>query len=202
MTLDELIAAIDPEKTLDVMDERLDEALRTFDYPGGSVPDYKAFKDCIARFYWHVDSILLGLYDRLPKDMERHRGQATRMLMKAWGPDGDKAAANMAIYGVEGGLRRVLQTIAEELAKEYKENRVSGTVHDFLDGLSIDEKIAAAHEYVQKYGHLLPRDVTRDGAPRVVGFFRKFLKEHPHIVKRLRDTNRKAALKHTAPPRR
>lgn len=188
--LDDLLASIHPERTL-LDNERLaDEALNSFAMPGGAVPDWPAFRDCVTRFVCHAENVMLRPSQPFAVNPKMHFGKACRLLMQAFGPDGDKTAANMAIHGVEGGLRRVLKTLAQGIAEEFSGNEIRGRVSAYWNSLSLEEKLAAPKEYLAKYGHLLPDDVTECGAARVRGFFPKFLETHPETLRRLRHVGR------------
>jgi len=191
MTLDELLAAIDPAHTEMEIERLSDEALNSFHIPGATVADWSEFQSCMARFVQHVLGVLLGLHERMPKHDAMHFGKACRLLMQEFGPDGEHAAAKMAIHGVEGGLYRVLKVSAARLAREHSENAVAAEVAAFWNGRSPKEKLAVAQEYVARYGHLLPADVTAGGAPRVLAFLPRFLQNHSKLNRRLRDVNRR-----------
>ena len=188
--LDDLLATIHPERTLIENERRADEALNSFTMPGGAVPDWPAFRDCTTRFVCHAENIMLRPRQPFALDPKMHFGKACRLLMQAFGSEGDKTAANMAIHGVEGGLRRVLKTLALGLAEEYSGNEVRAKVSAYWNSLSLEEKLAAPKEYLAKYGHLLPADVTEDSAARVRGFFPKFLETHTETLRRLRNVGR------------
>ena len=186
MTLDKLLSSLEPERSLLEVERRADEALSTFSFPGGSALDWDEFRDAITRFFRHATGAILGLGDKVPVYPELHFGQACRLLMKEFGPDGDKAAAKMAIHGVEGGLYQVCKVIARRLAEEHSENMVKSRIAEFWNPLSADQKLATAQEYIAKYGHLLPPDVTENKAGRILAFLPKFLEKHPQLIARLR----------------
>jgi hypothetical protein len=188
--LDTLLASIHPDRTIEENERRANDALNSFTMPGGTVPDWPVFRDCVTRFVCHAENVMLRPRHPLDVNPAMHFGKACRLLMKAFGPDGEKTAASMAIYGVEGGLYHVLKTLAQGLAKEFSGNTIGGRVSAYLNSLSVEEKLAAAKEYLEEYGHLLPADVTDGGAARVLGFFPKFLQSHPEFLRRLRNVGR------------
>lgn len=188
--LDDLLRAIAPERTLLAIERLADEALNTFPMPGARVADWDAVHECLARFYRHASGVLLGIGDRMPHDPKRHFGQACALLMKDMGPNADHTAAKMAIHGVEGGLYAVLKRIALRLAEEHADNLIKTEVAQYWNRLSISEKLQASQEYLEKYGHLLPADVTAGGAPRLRAFLPHFLQNHPELTRRLRRVGR------------
>lgn len=189
--LKQLLASVDPTCVRLEMELRSAQALNTFDVPGAVVPDYPAFRQVIARFFRHADNVLLALRSPLPVDEYGDFGRACRVLMGELGPDGDKTAANMAMYGVEGGLYRVLNIILRHLAEEYTTNEIRARVSAYWSSLPADEKLHAVAEYLNAYGHLLPADITDGGAARVYLHFPRFLEKHPELVRKLREVGRK-----------
>lgn len=188
--LDKLLAKIDPERTFTANERLADRALNTFCYPGVRVRDWSAFRDCVARFFRHADNVLL----RLPRplevcpDMDFHR--ACLLLKKEFGKEGIKTSAQIAIHGVEGGLYRVLKAIALRLAAEYSANEIGARAMTHWNSLTAQEKLDLTGEYLAKYGHLLPADVTEGNAPYLRAFFPKFLSKHPELLRRLHEAGR------------
>ncbi|GAG41001.1 unnamed protein product, partial [marine sediment metagenome] len=112
-------------------------------------------------------------------------GRALSILTKAYGPNGEKAAFEMARTGTEGGLYRVLRETAQTMAAEYAENEVGARINNYWNDLSTDERLAAPDEYLRRFGHLLPSELTEGGAWRVRANFSKVLQEHSRLIQRL-----------------
>lgn len=96
----------------------------------------------------------------------------------------------MTRTGKEGGLYRVLKTVADQMAEEYAQNEISGRIYDYWNRLTTDEQVAATDEYINKYGHLLPAELTEGSAARLKANFPKVLEEHPKIIRRMRRVGR------------
>jgi hypothetical protein len=96
----------------------------------------------------------------------------------------------MARTGAEGGIYGVLEAVAGQMIDEYAENEIAAKIAAFWEALSMDEKLAVSQEYLDKFGHLLPYELTSGSAARIRGNFLKVLEEHPRIVKRLRSIGR------------
>jgi hypothetical protein len=73
---------------------------------------------------------------------------------------------------------------------EYSSNEIAARISNFWESLSTDEKLEASKEYLDKYGHLLPPELTSGSAARVRANFLKVLQEHPHMIKRLKNIGR------------
>ena len=91
----------------------------------------------------------------------------------------------MARTGTEGGLYRVLRDMAQTMAADYAENELAARVNSYWNDLSTDEKLAAPDEYLRRFGHLLPSELTEGGAWRVRANFPTVLQEHSRLIQRL-----------------
>jgi hypothetical protein len=110
--------------------------------------------------------------------------------MKEYGTNGEKAAFEMVRTGSVGGLYTVLKAVASRMIDDYAGNEISGRIRYFWENLSIDEQVEATEEYLGKYGHLLPSELTEGSAARIRANFIKVLEEHSHLIKRMRDIGR------------
>ena len=96
----------------------------------------------------------------------------------------------MVRTGKNGGLYKILQIIADKMAKKYAQNEISGRIGDYLNNLTIDEQLDATDEYLKKYGHILPAEFTDGNGVRLKMHFSKILEEHPKIIRRIRRIGR------------
>ena len=108
-------------------------------------------------------------------------------MIEEYGVNGEKAAFEMVRTGTEGGLYRVLKAVAGRIIADCAENKIAARISNFWETLSIDERLAVSQEYLDKYGHLLPSELTSGSAARVRANFLQVLQEHPNTVKRLRN---------------
>ena len=79
----------------------------------------------------------------------------------------------------------LLKAVAGRILDKYAGNEISARVNHFWANLSVDEKLVVMDEYLAKYGHLLPSELTEGGAFRIKANFIKVLEEHPRILHRL-----------------
>ena len=109
-----------------------------------------------------------------------------KILCKIYGPNAERVAFDMARTGKEGGIYAVLKALAMKTAEEACEISVSKKVFHFRIGLSPAEKDSAVQEYLEKYGHLLPSEMTEDKARVLWVNFEKVLNQHPLLLQKLR----------------
>jgi hypothetical protein len=186
--LDRLLESIDPARTMDEVAARVDSAVNSFHLDTWVIKHWDDFETLLARFFCHVENKILEI--NRPVHPEMDLGRCIRLLIDEYGPQGEKAAFEMARTGVEGGLYAVLRTIAMRMTEKYAQNEISARIQQFWDELSIDEKLAVPTEYLEKHGHLLPPELTEGSAARIRVNFRKVLEEHPRILQRTRRVGR------------
>ena len=187
--LGQLLDSIDPAMTFDVTSNRADEALNSFDFDAGQITDWNDFKACIADFFTQVEAKMLQLHP-CPLDMDYHWGRCVRVLFDVYGGSGEKVAFEMARTGKEGGLYTVLKAIALRMAEHYAENEISARIGQYWEQLTVDEQLSATTEYLEKYGHLLPSEMTEGGAARIRANFLKVLQKHPRLLQKTRRVGR------------
>lgn len=188
--LTELLEAIDPQRTLDHIARRVDEALNAFHPSAIQIREWAQFQKCLSDFHRHVEVVVGGLDRPVDVDDDFYWCRCVPLLKSAYGEAGDKAAFEMVRTGTEGGLLRVLRDLGRGLVDYYAKNGISGWIWRFWNGLSTDEKMSAADEYVRRFGHLLPSELTEGGAWRIRAELPKVLREHPRLMQHLRRIGR------------
>jgi len=188
--LDRLLESIDPSRTLDPVAADVDRAVNSFSVSQGTIDDWDEYENLITDFFGHVQKTVLRLGSGAPYDKDIYWTQCMHMLNQEFGPSGSKVAFEMVRTGKDGGLYRILKTIANKMAETYAEHGISARVNDYWNSLTNDEKLAAADEYLGKYGHLLPAEFTEANAARLKVHFREALKEHPKMIRRMRRIGR------------
>jgi len=188
--LEAFLQTIDPDRTLDEVQRRADEALNSFPARAATVNDWRVFEAVLTAFYCHLENHVLRL--RTPRGPNRFMdsGRSFHILIHEYGPDGDKVAYQLAQTGMEGGLYGILKTIANSVVKKYGDNEILARIADFIDRLTPDEMMDCANEYFAKFKHLLPPEFADDQGLRVKIAFHKVLAEHPRMLQRFRRSAR------------
>ena len=189
--LDQLLDSIDPERTLDEVDRRADDAITSFGFESGRITDWSAYQKTLIRLLSHVDSKVLRLRSAVEMDPDFAWGRCVRILTSEYGTEGEKAAFEMARTGNEGGLYAVAKRFARRLARQYLDNEIKAKAGLFWDGLDVAEQLDVSSEYLSKYGHLLPSELTEDSAARLRANFPKVLAEHPRMIQKLQRASRR-----------
>ena len=188
--LDRLLESIDPSRTYDKVAADVDKAFNSFSLSRTTITDWDEYENCLTAFHRHIEKEVLKYGTGVLVNKEYDWGQCSRILEKEFGPNGFKNAFEMVITGKDGGLYGILKLIAENMIENYAQNEISGRIANFLEELTSDEKFATIDEYLSKYGHLLPSEFTGGNAARLKVHFSLVLKEHPKIIRRMRQIGR------------
>ena len=188
---EQLLKSIDPSRTIELIARRVDRAINTFPPGPCQIARYDEFIPHFVRCCRHVEATILDLSGELPEaSLDFEWGRYIPVLRRAYGSEGVKTAFELVRTGNEGGLYAVIRKLGEVLAEQYAENEIAARVWSYWNGLSVDEKLAAADEYLSKYGHLLPSELTEGRAGRIRANLPKVLQEHPKMIQRLRRVGR------------
>ena len=154
--LDILLESIDPERTMESVSKRVDNALNAFDIKAIQITDWHDFQDILTRFFRHLENHVLNVHGFKSPYKEMDWGRCFQLLKKEYGQNGEKAAFEYARTGVNGGLYEVLKKTAFQAINEYSDNEIRARISRFWHSLSVNEQLSASKEYLEKYGHLLP----------------------------------------------
>ena len=113
--LDRLLESIDSSRTTDKTSAEVDRAVNSFSMNRTTIEKWDEYKNCLADFFRHVESVVLKLGDNAPVDREIYWSRCSRMLEKEFGPSGFKTAFERVRTGKDGGLYRILKSIAEKI---------------------------------------------------------------------------------------
>jgi len=189
-TLDQLLDSIHPRRTLDETARRAEEAVNSFAKDSSQITDWEEFRTYVSRFFCHVEAHVLRMRSAPEFDEEFAWDRCLKVIKRAFGANGEKAAYEMARTGNQGGLYAVLKKVAQTLAEQYAHNEITGRVYAYWNELSVEQQLAAGQEYLDKYGHLLPSELTEQSGARVRTNLPTVLEKHPDLMQRLGDIGR------------
>ncbi len=188
--LERLLEAIDPQRTIEPLDRRADEAINSFLPASAHISDWDEFRDYLERFIQHVEVYLLGLKQSRRMDRNFTWGQCVQILSKIYGHNGEKAAFEIARTGNEGGLYAVLKNLASKMSEQYADNEITARISNYWSSLSTDERLSAGGEFLEKYGHLLPCELTEGSSARIRANLPAVLTEYPRLLHHLKKAGR------------
>ncbi len=186
--LEQLLESISHERTLDDVSRLTDDALNALPIRDAQITDWEAFRRALIQCMQHVeDSVLrrtpVGATRRADLDFEW--GRCCHVLTQLYGPNGEKAAFERARTGNEGGLRQVIRDFARRTAEDTAQNEIRAKVGNWWLELSVDEQLAVADEYLRRFGHLLPSELTERSAARIRANMPQVLEQHPRLMQPL-----------------
>lgn len=184
--LDRLIHSIRPERTIEEVFNRANEAINTFHLEAAQISEWDDFRHCMAEFLRHVEACSLRLNGPVEASSDFYWGRCAHVLLKVYGSSGEKAAFEMARTGNDGGLNAVLRAVAMHMAEEYAQKEISAKVGIYWQSLSVEQKFNVSSEYITKYGRFLPSELTEGSAARIRANFPKVLEKHPRLIQRIR----------------
>ena len=180
--LDRLIESIHPDNTLKETFARVNEAVNSFPFPNVLLEHFGQFRHTMISFHGHLEARILNI-DALPQaGVDFLWSRCYGVFKQIYGVAAEKAAFEIARTNKEGGLREVIRKFSETVARNYAANEITARIYFYLKTLSVQERIAAAEEYVQKYGHLLPDELTESSAARIHDNFAKVLEKHVYMM--------------------
>jgi len=188
--LERLLQQLDPDRTIEATYRRADEAINSFPLRQARITQWNEFRGCLVEFIGHVEARILRMERPVRGMFDFRWDRATEILIKIYGRNGEKAAFELARTGNEGGLYGVLKAVAMRVADDMSQTEIAARVGAFWDTHTPQEVLGAAREYLAKYGHLLPSELTESTAARVQANFLKVLENHPKLVQRLRRVGR------------
>jgi len=189
--LERLLQSIGPEHTIEKAFNRANEAINTFPLESSLITEWDEYRMVMARFHRHVEKQVLNVQGEMPEaDMDFYWSRCLRIIIKGYGNNGEKAAFELVRTGNDGGLNGVLRKIVMAIAEQYSQNEITARVNNWLNGLSIEENLAASDEYIRKFGHLLPSEIIEGGALRVKANLSQVLIMHPRMIHELNKVGR------------
>ena len=187
--LDKLLASISPETIVETFN-RANEAINTFHPKSALIENWDEFRCCMEEFMRHVERHSLRLRRPVDISSDYYWSKCARVLLKVYGPNGEKAAFEIVRTGNKGGLNAVLRSVAMHVAEGYAKTEIQARVDAYLKALTVDQQLAISSEYLAKHGHLLPSEITEKSAARIHANFGKVLANHPWLVLRLHEVGR------------
>lgn len=166
--------SVDADRILDLIDQtrinrtvllKHDEARETFRLPKVVVSDHQEFKYLISSY---VEHHLRTVGEGTPSSASAF-GEAKRILDNAFNQDqfqdGYARALQMALDGSQGGMRAILNEIADVLKRRALQDYMDHVYHQHINVLSKQDNLALSRAFFQRFGPILQRfghDVDED----------------------------------------
>ena len=161
-----------------------DEARMNYSLTKNTVNDFSEFTDITSDYYnYHVSRCVVhGGY--LSKSDAA--GRAKELLEREYGRQGGNLmqAFNDAHDGTNGGLRVVLDKIAEKLKAESVERYIRDAFDNYVDPTSWGQKVEIIRQFLARYGHSLASSIRVDQPERYAQNYEELIRAYVESLKR------------------
>jgi hypothetical protein len=157
-TLDTALTAISAQALVQKIDGPVDAVRAAYVLPSVLVGSYDEFIDAVAAFYL---AMLRGT-GAAPANAERSvvTMEAMSLVERTFADHGGLAAAAAeSQYGVNGGMRLVLDRLADHYKHEQRSKYINWVLKEFLDPLDWDSKVAVVAALLKRVSPYLPPEL-------------------------------------------
>ena len=166
---------------------RANNAFNSFPLRTTLVADKAEYESLLDTFQYHVECAIWGAKTPPPNDMSIGLDHCEHLLKEELGPNPRVAGVDVAM---KSGVLPILRSCLDLTIKAHTDQQIGTLVSEYWRGRSAEELLADSTEYLDKHGHLLPPELTEGSAARIRVNFMKVLKEHPHMMRRMRQIGR------------
>jgi hypothetical protein len=160
-----------------------DEARMQFSLTKNTVDSYGEFAEVISDYcIYHVSRCVVhgGYLSR-----RSAAGQAKKLLEQEHSPRGGSGitAYNDAHDGTNGGLRVVIDKLAEQLKTEAVEWYIRDVFDKYVDPSSWEQKVEIIRQFLNRYGHLLSSTIRVDQPERYAQSYEELIRAYVESLK-------------------
>ena len=182
--IDSLLEEIDEQTIARNVGIPHDEARMRYALTKNTVSDFNEFTDVIADYYnYHVRDCVLhgGSLSRTEA-----AGRAKESIEQEYRQHGGNinTAYNDAHDGTNGGLRIILDRIAERLKTESVERYLRDVFDRYVDPTSWENKVDIMNQFLSMYGRILSSSIRRDQPERYAQNYEELIKAYTEALKR------------------
>jgi len=182
--LENLLAAMDEVTIAKTVGIPHDEARMHYSLTRNTVGSFEEFTDVISEYYnYHVSRcVVIGGY----MSSTEAAGRAKEILEQAYRGQGGniKTAYNDAHDGINGGLRIVLDKIAEQLKTESVERYLRDVFDKYVDPTSWEQNVEIMRQFLARYGHLLSSTIRVDQPGKYAQNYEELIRAYVDSLKR------------------
>ena len=183
-TIERLLSEIDELYISKNVSIRHDEARMSYSLDKNTVGSYEDFTHVIADYYNHHFSrcVMHGGY----LSHTEAAGRAKEILEQVYRRQGGNilTAYNDAHDATNGGLRVVLDKMAERLKEESVERHIRQAFDSFVALNSYEQKVDIMSQFMARYGHLLSSSIQADKPERYATSYEETIRSYVEALKR------------------
>jgi hypothetical protein len=183
-SLESLLAATDELAIATNVGTPHDEARMQYPLHKNTVESFEEFTDQIADYYnYHVSQCVVhgGHLSRTEA-----AGRAKRILEQEYRRQGGNiiTAFNDAHDGTNGGLRIILDKIAEQLKAESVELHIRDAFDRYVEPTSWEQKVAIMRQFIAMFGRQLASSIRADQPERYAQNYEELIRAYVESLRR------------------
>jgi hypothetical protein len=183
-SLDNLLATMDEGAIAKNVGIPHDEARMRYFLSKNTVESFDEFTDVIGDYYnHHISECVVrgGIMSRTEA-----AGKAKEILMQEYRPQGGNVitAYKDAQEGTNGGVRVVLDRIAESLKTESVERYIRDAFDRYVDPSSWTKKVDIMNQFMVRYGHMLSPTIRVDQPESYAQNYEELIRAYVDALKR------------------
>jgi hypothetical protein len=183
-SLDYLLAMIDEQAIARNVSIPHDEARMRYSLRKNTVLDFEEFTDVIADYYnYHVSQCVMhgGFFS--PTEAA---SRAKKILEQEYRRQGGTIVTvfNDAHDGTNGGLRVVLDRIAEALKTESVENCIREAFDRYVAPNSWEQKVEIMRQFIARFGHVLSSSIRANQPERYARDYEELIRSYVDSLKK------------------
>ena len=182
--LENLLAAMDEVTIAKTVGNPHDEARMQYSLTKNTVGSFEDFTDVISDYYnYHVSRcVVIGGH----MSNTEAAGRAKEILEQEYRRQGGNiiTAYNDAHDGTNGGLRLILDKIAEQLKTESVERYIRDVFDKYVDPTSWEQKVNVISQFIARYGRMLSSSIRSDQPERYAQNYEELIKAYVESLKR------------------
>ena len=186
MSLADLLAELDEKNIALLIGIPHDEARMHYHPSSTTVRDFDEFSRVIGDYYSHHVGNCVALGGRMPRSKAESRAKA--IVEKEYRRRGGDIvmAYNSAHDATNGGLREILDIIAEDLKAESVEDHIRDAFDRHVAPNSWDQKVSIIRQFIQHCGIFLSSSIRSDQPERYAQNYQELIRSY---VEALRNTS-------------
>ncbi len=167
-TLDAILNQLSGENVVKAAGRDIDNACVSFSTDSSLASSADAFTEVVTSFYLHLLSETGVLLTRINSSAAER--DALRLVEQAFHKQGGlEGARREAEIGVNGGLRAVLDAMADYYRTQAVENHIMFVLETALDDRDRPAKVALIRAFLRRFEGLLPPDIAQTEPEDLVG---------------------------------
>ena len=189
--IDSLCAALSENEIARNVGIPHDEARASYALRKNTVNDFNEFNDLIAKYYsYHITQCVI------PGGRLAHfeaAGRASEILEREYKRQGGDlmSAYRDAHDGTNGGMRIILDIIADHLKAESGERYVRAEFHRYVDPSSWDQKVEIVRQFIDRNRHILGSSIDAAHPERYAQNYDELIKAFMDALQKFFKSSRK-----------